>query len=179
MKIEPDKHLSGTSVNRMNWESVLALNTCPDCYTCHGTIFPPSANTADCKAYHHFCRCSMPSMRTKTAGTATEKGVLGADAFLSWLKRLPDYYVTKSEAKKHGWKNFKGNPEDVLPEKMIGGDVYKNKSEKLPVRTERIWREADIDYVSGYRNTKRILYSDDGLVFVSNDHYQTFYEILP
>ena len=46
--------------------------------------------------------------------------------------------------------------------------------EKLPIG---IWYEADIDYQSGYRNTYRILYSNDGLIFVTYDHYQTFYEV--
>jgi hypothetical protein len=41
----------------------------------------------------------------------------------------------------------------------------------------RIWYEADINYTSGYRGTERILYSNDGLIFVTYDHYQTFYEI--
>ena len=40
-----------------------------------------------------------------------------------------------------------------------------------------LWYEADINYTSGYRGTERILYSNDGLVFVTYDHYQTFYEI--
>ena len=48
---------------------------------------------------------------------------------------------------------------------------------KLPSAPGRTWYEADIDYTYGKRNLKRILYSNDGLVFVSEDHYQTFYEI--
>lgn len=58
---------------------------------------------------------------------------------------------------------------------MIGGDLYKNKNGKLPQKEK--WYEADLDYTKGYRKSKRILWSDDGLVFVSFDHYQTFYEI--
>ena len=50
---------------------------------------------------------------------------------------------------------------------------------KLPVSQGRIWYEADINYTGGKRNRERILYSNDGLIFVTYDHYQTFYEITP
>jgi predicted transcriptional regulator len=60
---------------------------------------------------------------------------------------------------------------------MIGGDVFANSSAKLPSAPGRIWYEADINYVSGKRNRQRVLYSNDGLIFVTYDHYQTFYEI--
>jgi hypothetical protein len=58
---------------------------------------------------------------------------------------------------------------------MIGGDLYNNKDGKLPEKDK--WYEADLDYTKGKRNSKRILWSNDGLIFVSFDHYQTFYEI--
>ena len=60
---------------------------------------------------------------------------------------------------------------------MIGGDVFNNSRSKLPAENGRVWYEADIDYASGYRSNSRILYSNDGLIFVSHDHYQTFYEL--
>ena len=58
------------------------------------------------------------------------------------------------------------------------GAVYKNKDGKLPQSPGRVWYEADINYTKGYRNQERILYSNDGLVFVTYDHYETFYEII-
>lgn len=58
----------------------------------------------------------------------------------------------------------------------MGGDIYKNREKKLPEKDGRIWYEADINYDGGFRNTQRILYSNDGLVFVTYDHYITFYE---
>jgi hypothetical protein len=60
---------------------------------------------------------------------------------------------------------------------MIGGDIYKNKSKKLPDAPGRIWYEADINYNGGFRNRQRVLYSNDGLIFATYDHYHTFYEI--
>jgi hypothetical protein len=61
---------------------------------------------------------------------------------------------------------------------MIGGNLYKNRRALLPTAQGRIWREADFDIIDGYRNNKRILYSNDGLIFVSYDHAQTFYELI-
>lgn len=61
---------------------------------------------------------------------------------------------------------------------MIGGDPYRNKDAKLPIAPDRTWYEADINYTRGKRNSHRIVYSNDGLIFVSYDHYHTFYEIV-
>ena len=61
---------------------------------------------------------------------------------------------------------------------MIGGDVYNNDDNRLPDDVGRIWYEADINYRNGHRNDQRIVWSNDGLVFVSYDHYKTFYEII-
>ena len=62
---------------------------------------------------------------------------------------------------------------------MIGGNVLKNRKGKLPGAPGRIWYEADVDYVRGYRNNKRIVFSNDGLVFFTDNHYLTFTEIGP
>ena len=47
----------------------------------------------------------------------------------------------------------------------------------LPDLNGRIWYEADFNYVSGWRNDYRVLYSNDGLIFITYDHYKTFYEL--
>ena len=117
------------------------------------------------------------SNEDKKAGTATNIGLNGADAQLFYLNKLPSYYVDKKQARKSGWVDWKGNLNNVLPGKMIGGDIYKNREGKLPNASGRIWYEADINYSKGHRNRERILYSNDGLIFITYDHYQTFYEI--
>ena len=60
---------------------------------------------------------------------------------------------------------------------MLGGDVFANSAAKLPSAPGRIWYEADINYYDGRRNRHRVLWSNDGLIFVTYDHYSTFYEI--
>ena len=50
-------------------------------------------------------------------------------------------------------------------------------SQKLSFLLQYLWYEADINYTGGYRNDDRILFSNDGLIFVTYDHYETFLEI--
>ena len=107
-----------------------------------------------------------------------EDGVNGADHWLYYKNKLPVYYITKEQAKMLGWKNKKGNLAEVAPNKMIGGEPYKNKNKHLPDAPGREWYEADISYVSGFRSDcDRILYSNDGLIFATCNHYEKFYEI--
>lgn len=62
--------------------------------------------------------------------------------------------------------------------KMLTKGVYKNRDKRLPDVPERILYEADINYSFGFRGGKRILYSSDGLIFATYDHYATFVEIV-
>ncbi len=176
MSLMPDRHLSGNSVNWKNWEAKLTLSTCQKCFDKHGTIYSQAVNNI--MLMHPNCKCELPFMRTKIVGALTKMGPIGVDAQLRYLNKLPDYYVSKTEARKSGWKNYLGNLDVVLPSKMIGGDIFKNADEKLPVATDRVWREADFEYTNGFRNHKRVLYSNDGLIFATFDHYHTFYEIV-
>ena len=65
-----------------------------------------------------------------------------------------------------------------MPDRMITRGQYYNDDGHLPQAPGRIWHEADINYTSGKRNSQRILWSNDGLIFVTYDHYETFYEII-
>ena len=87
---------------------------------------------------------------------------------------MPDNYISKEEAKTLGWKPILGNLDEVVPGKMIGGSVYGNRDGKLPSAPGRIWYECDIDYQGGYRNNARLIYSNDGLIFKTDDHYTSF-----
>ena len=91
--------------------------------------------------------------------------------------KLPDYYITKKEAQREGWVAKEGNLCDVLPGRAIGGDIFTNREKTLPVKKGRIWYEADINYDCGRRNARRVVYSNDGLIFVTHDHYKNFEEI--
>ena len=75
-----------------------------------------------------------------------------------------------------GWKQG-DRPSQFAPGKMATMGVYENYNGKLPFASGRIWYEADINYTPGRRNLHRILWSNDGLMFVTYDHYLTFYEV--
>ena len=91
--------------------------------------------------------------------------------------RLPDNFITKKESKKLGWNPARGNLWEVAPGTSIGGDVFHNREKKLPVMRGRSWYEADINYKGGKRGKDRIIFSSDGLIYKTEDHYRTFTRI--
>ncbi|MCP1224845.1 ribonuclease domain-containing protein [Sebaldella sp. S0638] len=91
--------------------------------------------------------------------------------------KLPDYYITKKEAQRDGWVAKEGNLCEVLPGRAIGGDIFTNREKTLPVKKGRVWYEADINYECGRRNARRVVFSNDGLIFVTHDHYKNFEEV--
>ena len=92
---------------------------------------------------------------------------------------LPDNFLTKSEARQLGWDSNQNYVSDVAPGYSIGGDKFGNYEGLLPDASGRKWYEADANYTTGPRGAERILYSSDGLVYYTNDHYQTFTEMHP
>lgn len=91
--------------------------------------------------------------------------------------KLPLNYITKAKAQEMGWDLEKGNLSDVLPGMSIGGSAFGNYEGNLPRATGRRYFECDIDYEGGYRGAKRLIYSNDGLVFYTEDHYKTFEQL--
>ena len=95
-------------------------------------------------------------------------------AYLNEFGHLPDNYITKNEAQDLGWNSSKGNLWDVAPGKSIGGDKFGNREQRLPTKKGRKYYECDVNYDGGYRNSDRIIYSNDGLIYFTEDHYKTF-----
>ena len=85
---------------------------------------------------------------------------------------LPDYYITKSEARKQGWVPSEGNLCEVLPGKAIGGDKFSNREKMLP--SGKQYFEADVNYNCGNRNADRIVFTKDGDVYLTKNHYKSF-----
>jgi hypothetical protein len=85
-------------------------------------------------------------------------------------------FSPKSEAKSMGWVPSKGNLCEVAPGKAIGGDIWTNRQKSLPTKSGRKYFEADLNYNCGNRNADRVVFSNDGLVFVTFDHYRSFEE---
>lgn len=98
-----------------------------------------------------------------------EKNVV---SYLQQHHQLPDYFVTKKQARAAGWDARSGNLCQVLPGKAIGGDRFSNREHSLPAASGRVWREADINYHCGRRGADRVLFANDGLIYISRDHYK-------
>lgn len=87
---------------------------------------------------------------------------------------LPPNYITKKEAQELGWVASKANLWEVAPDMSIGGDRFGNREGLLPSAKGRKFYECDIDFDGGYRNAKRIIFSNDGLIYYTEDHYESF-----
>lgn len=128
---------------------------------------------------HPHCDCKYTNVETKPLGSISQRQP-APDVWLKKYGKLPDYYITKEEAEKLGWKKGK-DLSKFAPGKMIGGDRYWNDKFILPEQKGRKWYECDINYVSGKRNSYRLFYSNDGLMFYSPDHLDgnvTAYQII-
>ncbi len=94
---------------------------------------------------------------------------------------LPSNFISKTKARKAGWESKKGNLDEVCPGKSIGGSTYYNEGwdgeELLPEAPGRTWKECDVNYHGGYRGAERLVFSNDGLIFYTNDHYKTFTQL--
>ena len=98
--------------------------------------------------------------------------------YLHTYGHLPSNFVTKDEAEDAGWKTEGLSLDEACPGKSIGGDRFSNREGKLPKKKGRTWYECDIDYHGQRsRGAKRIVYSSDGLVYYTEDHYQTFEQL--
>ena len=86
---------------------------------------------------------------------------------------LPDNYITKDEAEDLGWT--RGSVEPYAPGYAIGGDIFYNREGLLPKESGRTYYECDID-TDGYhsRGSRRIVFSNDGLIYYTEDHYRSF-----
>ena len=98
--------------------------------------------------------------------------------YLTLFGELPDNFITKNEAQALGWNSRAGNLDEVAPGKSIGGDYFGNYEGNVPNAKGRSWTECDIDSDGGYRNGLRIVFSNDGLIYYSDDHYNTFAQVV-
>jgi len=97
--------------------------------------------------------------------------------YLDTYDKLPDNYLTKKEAQALGWVSKQGNLWDVADGCSIGGDRFGNYEGLLPDKKGRKWTECDIDFEGEYRNGERIVFSNDGLIYYTDDHYESFDKI--
>ncbi len=156
--------------------SLLLLAGCTAPAAVPSTQAPEPAATAAATA--------LPETRAPAA-TATEPAVAPdghynsrdeVALYLHLYGRLPDNYITKNEARDLGWSG--GSVERYAPGMAIGGDRFGNFEGNLPEARGRTYTECDIDtWGKSSRGAKRIVFSSDGLIFYTDDHYETFEQL--
>ena len=104
-------------------------------------------------------------------GTYTSKE--DVSLYLYLYGHLPDNFITKKEAEKLGWSG--GSLEPYAPGMCIGGNRFGNYEGLLPEKEGRTYTECDIDTLGAdKRGAKRIVFSNDGLIYYTEDHYESF-----
>lgn len=91
--------------------------------------------------------------------------------------KLPKNFIRKKEARNLGWESNQGNLWDVTDKMSIGGDRFGNREGLLPKAEGRYYYECDINYQGGYRGAERIVYSNDGLIYYTENHYESFVKL--
>ena len=108
------------------------------------------------------------------AETPCDDSAEAVAAYIHSYGCLPDFYMTKDEARDHfDWDG--GALDNLAPGMAIGGDRFVNYEDQLPEAPGRYYTECDIDTIgNGSRGARRIVFSNDGLIFYTEDHYETF-----
>ena len=117
----------------------------------------------------------MENTRVEENGSYSSKDEVAE--YINEFSSLPPNYITKKDAQKLGWVSSEGNLWEVTDQKSIGGDYFGNREGLLPNSDGRKYYECDINYNGGYRGAERIVFSNDGLIFYTSDHYESFKQL--
>lgn len=101
-------------------------------------------------------------------------------AYIYKFRHLPPNYITKKEANIKGW--IGGSITSLIPKAAIGGDRYYAQYgiSAIPMAPGRYYRECDVNtWDKEDRGSERLLYSNDGMIFYTPDHYNNFEDISP
>ena len=122
------------------------------------------------------------SLTESTAAPVDENGVYTTKddvaLYLHTYGHLPSNFITKAEARAAGWEG--GSLEPYCPGMCIGGDRFGNREGLLPDAAGRVWTECDINTLgASSRGAERIVFSNDGLIYYTGDHYESFEQLYP
>lgn len=120
---------------------------------------------------------SEPDTPPEEASEPAEDGVYSSKddvaQYIHIYGHLPSNFITKKDAEKLGWQG--GSLEPYAPGKCIGGSHFGNYEGILPEKKGRTYTECDIDTLGAdKRGAKRIVFSNDGLIYYTEDHYESF-----
>ena len=113
------------------------------------------------------------SLKLEAEGSYTSKDEVAL--YIYKFNKLPKNFITKKDAMALGWDAKNGNLWQISGGKSIGGDRFSNREKRLPEADGRRWFECDVNYKGDRRGAERILYSNDGLIYYTPDHYEHFY----
>lgn len=126
---------------------------------------------------------SLSSTTSSSSSSSTESAVIDENGsytskddvalYIHVYGRLPSNFISKNEAEKLGWSGDSLEP--YAPGKCIGGSRFGNYEGLLPKKSGRTYTECDIDTLGKKsRGAKRIVFSNDGLIYYTDDHYASF-----
>ena len=145
-------------------QSTAAADNAPSAEAAHSTTADTSASTPET------AEGSQPEALPEDGTYSSRDDVA---LYIHTYGHLPGNFITKKEARELGWSG--GSVEDYAPGKCIGGDHFGNYEGKLPEKEGRSYTECDIDALgSSGRGAKRIIFSNDGLIYYTDDHYASF-----
>ena len=133
--------------------------------------------TAKCNGKEYYCNVTITSNETsefRIDGIYTSRDKVAL--YIHTYGKLPDNFITKEQAQLLGWRG--GSLNSYAQGKCIGGNIYNNYERTLPTEKDRIYYECDINTLGALeRGAERIVYSNDGLIFYTSDHYATFQQL--
>ena len=137
--------------------------------TSNSSNTPPAASAESAASEEAQQEAEEPLLPEDGSYTTAEDVAL----YLYIYGHLPENFITKKEARKLGWE--KGSLEPYAPGMCIGGDYFGNYEGLLPEAEGREYTECDIDTLGAKsRGAKRIVFSNDGLIYYTEDHYESF-----
>ena len=159
--------------------SVTLFTGCTQEDAISGVLIPEETTSEEITSTETEIEDTAPSEDTEPAksvisedGTYTSKEEVAE--YLHTYGHLPSNFIKKKAAQKLGWVSKEGNLWEVAPGMSIGGDYFGNYEGTLPEAEDRDYYECDIDFDGSYRGAKRIVYSNDGLIYYTVDHYESF-----
>ena len=121
------------------------------------------------------CDLGGPSVDITTISVEKEGEYISMEevaAYIYQYGELPDNYITKEELVKKGWIPKNTTVDEIAPGRIVGGGTYID--ETVEQAEGRIYYECDVNYTEGARGAERLVYSNDGMIYYTPDHYETF-----
>ncbi len=159
------------------WLAQGDFRTCYECAARDGLLYSVASVASGTDIFpprHPGCRCVLRECHVTYPRQISKQRSFLEEVIQFFRNLLPPKFITTFLAKVQGWLPWRRNASFLPFGKSLGGDVFENRGKKLPDSPGRTWREVDINDTPQSRGGTRIVFSNDGLVFVTFDHYRYF-----